>query len=216
MKRKRNLYIIISAITLLFSLAGVGKERARVYAANEAVQESTSSEKESLQIIPAKRLAKAGYIFRLTNDAVLFPNFTSPQGEPYSKKVVKKLIAQKVRFKVTEYGTAKTAIAAHIVDKSGKNQGWVSLDSNNIYNINAIKKALKPLVKAEMKVMDLFDEKGKQVASKQMPQVEKDVKKLHGKNKKIGETSVKQLRKWLDYQGIDGAYKEIPTLLFGL
>lgn len=216
MKYKRNYYIMIAAASLLFSLASVRKESVNVYAATESVQKNKNSENGNLQIIPAKRLAKAGYIFRLTKDAALFPNFTASQGEQYSKKVVKKLIDKKVRFKVTEYGTAKAALVAHIIDKSGKNQGWVSLESDNIYNINAKKKSLKPLVKAEMKVMNLVFEKGKEIALKEMPQVEKEIKQLHGKNKRIGETSVKQLKKWLDYQGTDGAYKYIPTLLFGL
>ncbi|WP_338200728.1 hypothetical protein [Lactobacillus rizhaonensis] len=46
-------------------------------------------------------------------------------------------------------------LLAHLVDQSGKNHGCVSFFNGDFYNKNVKKKALQPLIKAELKVMDL-------------------------------------------------------------
>ena len=60
-----------------------------------------------------------------------------------------------VKFKIIEFGTSNVELLAHIVDQSGKNHSWVSFFNGELYNKNVKKKALQPLIKAELKVMDL-------------------------------------------------------------
>lgn len=215
MRRNSRVFLAFSAIAIMFAISVSELNTMKVLATTAVVPETKISEENTMQTEPAKRLKKAGYVFQLTKTATLFPKFTENMDKPYDKKFVKKLIDKKVLFKVTEFGTARTCLLAHIVDKSGKYQGWVSLMSEDINNINANKKAFKPLVKAELRARNLAFDKGKKAAMKAMSQVQTEVKKLHGKNKKIGMTSVKQLNKWITYRGGDGAYKYIPTLVFG-
>lgn len=213
MKLKSRAFLLFFAVAVLFSVTASEFNTVKTHATTAVKPETKISEESTMQIIPADQLEKEGYVFRLTKTANLFPKFSD--NNPYDKKVVKKIIDKNISFKVTEFGTAKTTLMAHIVDKSGKYQGWVSLMSENINNINANKKVFKSLVKAELKVMNLFSDKSEKAAIKAMPQVQAEVKKLRGKNKEIGQTSVKQLKKWMAYKGDDGAYKYIPTLVFG-
>ena len=101
-------------------------------------------------------------------------------------------------------------MVAHIVDQSGKNQGWVDFFNSDLYNINVKKKALQPLTKAELKVMDSQFE-GKKPS---LIQIKNEAKKLHGQNKKIANKSIKEIKDRFAYKG-DLSYTQYPSLLFG-
>ncbi|KJY56279.1 hypothetical protein [Lactobacillus melliventris] len=101
-------------------------------------------------------------------------------------------------------------MVAHIVDQSGKNQGWVDFFNSDLYNINVKKKALQPLTKAELKVMNLPFE-GKKPS---LIQIKNEAKSYTVKTKKIANKSIKEIKDWFAYKG-DLAYTQYPSLLVG-
>ena len=166
-----------------------------------------------MTVTPAKRFAKEGYVFKLARNAVVYPavnDVIKDTSKPFGKSWVEKMADKNVKFKITEFGTSKVELLAHIVDQSGKNHGWVSFFNGDLYNINVKKKALQPLIKAELKVMDLQFE-GKKPS---LIQIKKEAKKLHGQNKKIANKSIKEIKDWFAYKG-DLSYTQYPSLLVG-
>ena len=102
-------------------------------------------------------------------------------------------------------------LLAHLVDQSGKNHGCVSFFNGDLYNKNVKKKALQPLIKAELKVMDLQFE-GKKPSL--IPVKNEARKLLQGQNKKIANKSIREIKGWIAYKG-DLAYTHYPSLLGG-
>ena len=166
-----------------------------------------------MTVTPAKRFAKEGYVFKLARNAVVYPavnDVINDTSKPFGKSWVKKMADKNVKFKITEFGTSKVELLAHIVDQSGKNHGWVSFFNGDLYNKNVKKKALQPLIKAELKVMDLQFE-GKKPS---LIPVKNEARKLQGQNKKIANKSIKEIKGWIACKG-DLAYTHYPSLLVG-
>lgn len=214
MKHKYLRTVLCSAVTL-FSftvLASSTVVKAENIDTTQSAAVSRTTEPD-MTITPAKRLSKGGYVFKLSRDAVVYPAVNDAiysASKSFSKSWVKKMADKNVKFKIAEFGTSKVELLAHIVDQSGKNQGWVSFFNGDIYNKNVKKKALQPLIKAELKVMDLQFE-GKKPS---LIPVKREARKLHGKNKKIANKSIKEIKDWIDYKG-DLAYTHYPSLLVG-
>ena len=180
-------------------------------AANPAAVSPTTD--PGMTVTPAKRFAKEGYVFKLARNAVVYPavnDVINDTSKPFGKSWVKKMADKNVKFKITEFGTSKVELLAHIVDQSGKNHGWVSFFNGDLYNKNVKKKALKPLIKAELKVMDLQFE-GKKPS---LIPAKNEARKLQGQNKKIANKSIKEIKGWIAYKG-DLAYTHYPSLLVG-
>ena len=76
-----------------------------------------------MTIPPAKSLAKEGYAFKLSHNAVVYPavnDVINDTSKPFGKSWVKKTADKNVKFKITEFGSSKVELLAHIVDQSGK------------------------------------------------------------------------------------------------
>ena len=180
-------------------------------AANPAAVSPTTD--PGMTVTPAKRFSKEGYVFKLARNATVYHevnDFISHTSKPFGKSWVKKMADKNIKFKITEFGTGRVELVAHIVDQSGRNQGWVTFFNGDLYNINVKKKALQPLIKAELKVMDSQFE-GKKPS---LIQIKNEAKKLHGQNKKIANKSIKEIKDWFAYKG-DLSYTQYPSLLVG-
>ena len=197
-------FLVISAAVTLFSIATGALATAVVDASSntEQKQEGKTDKQAS------KRLAKAGYVFRLNQDARI--SLHAHKAATLPKEEVKQLINDRVLFKIDQVSSLRNGVQVHLVDQTGKHQGWVNIVSD-LYNINSKKKGLRPLIKAELKVMDYADIMNMKAAKKQMKKVTKIANKLTGTDKAIGQTSVKELQKWLGAM----EYKDIPALLIG-
>lgn len=159
----------------------------------------------------SNKLAKAGYIFKLSKDIYassggLFPsNFAKRQ--PYSVKYAKKIYDKKMLFKIDQFKSVKNGTSIHIVSKNKKYQFWTNFLTGTC-NIYGRRKALKPIIKAEIKVIRTTDKK---TASRLLAKATKVTAKLHGSNKKIASDSIIQLKQWLNNKN----FVNIPVLLIG-
>lgn len=197
-------FIGISAAVTFFSFATGALATAVVDASSKT--ERSSEAKTDKQA--SKRLAKAGYVFCLNRDARM--SVHAHKAEILPKKEVEQLANNQVLFKVDRVSSLRNGVQVHLVDQTGQYKGWVNIVSD-LFNINSEKKSLQPLIKAELKVMDYADIMNMKAAKKQMKKVTKIASKLTGNDKAIGQTSVKELQKWLGAM----EYKDIPALLIG-
>lgn len=206
MKKSSKLMVISTAVSL-FTLATGTIATALVNASTKNNQENIMQ----IDQIATKQLNRAGYVFRLSSNSLMNPIYRqAEQVEKYSKAYVEQLVVNKILFKVTEVNSLNKHIMVHIIDQSGKYQGWVSL-LTGIYNVKALKRNLKPLVKAEFEVMRIKDSQGKKAALKELIKVEQEIKRLPKRNKEIGENSLLELQRWLNH----GNYQFIPSLMIG-
>ncbi|CAM3136953.1 hypothetical protein SAMN04487792_1386 [Lactobacillus bombicola] len=206
MKKSSKLMVISTAVSL-FTLATGTIATAFVNASTKNNQENIMQ----IDQIATKQLSRAGYVFRLSSNSLMNPMYRqAEQVEKYSKTYVEQLVVNKILFKVTEVNSLNKHIMVHIIDQSGKYQGWVSL-LTGIYNVKALKRNLKPLVKAEFEVMRIKDSQGKKAALKELIKVEQEIKRLPKRNKEIGENSLLELQRWLNH----GNYQFIPSLMIG-
>ena len=159
MKHKYLKTVLCSTVTLFSFTALANSTVVKAENIDTAKSAAVSRTTEpGMTVTPAKRFAKEGYVFKLARNAVVYPavnDVINDTSKPFGKSWVKKMVDKNVKFKITEFGTSKVELLAHIVDQSGKNHGWVSFFNGDLYNKNVKKKALQPLIKAELKVMDL-------------------------------------------------------------
>lgn len=156
----------------------------------------------------SKQLARAGYTFRLFPHAVMYHQVGKQPA--FEKNEGIQLTDSKALFKIIAIRSNNNTVMADIIDRSGKHYGWVNLTSD-LYNIKALKQGLRPLVAAELNLMRLKDNLGKQIALKQLVQVQKEIQKLSPRNKQSGEASLRELMQWLEYSND----LHIPSLLIG-
>lgn len=153
------------------------------------------------------KLAKAGYTFKLAKGAGKDSLYPELNAKPYSKKYVQKLVKKNVVFKIDQAKEIKNGSFVHLVSKNGKYHGWTDFASG-VYNKRKTVKALKPLIKAEKKVISATDTKK---AEQYFGKAKKLAAKLTGHNKKLAKTSIKQLQEWLN----SPTYANLPVLLIG-
>ena len=213
--KHKYLKTVLCSTAILFSFTALANSTV-VKAENIDTAKSAAVSRTTepgMTVTPAKRFAKEGYVFKLARNAVVYPavnDVINDTSKPFGKSWVKKMADKNVKFKITEFGTSKVELLAHIVDQSGKNHGWVSFFNGDLYNKNVKKKALQPLIKAELKVMDLQFE-GKKPS---LIPAKNEARKLQGQNKKIANKSIKEIKGWIAYKG-DLAYTHYPSLLVG-
>ena len=214
MKHKYLRTVLCSAVTL-FSFTALANSTI-VKAENNDTAKSAAINRATdpgMTVTSAKRFSKEGYVFKLARNAIVYPTVNDVINDT-SKLIgriwVKKMADKNIKFKITEFVTSRVELVAHIVDQSGKNQGWVNFFNGDLYNINVKKKALQPLTKAELKVMNLQFE-GKKPS---LIQIKNEAKKLHGQNKKIANKSIKEIKDWFADKG-DLSYTQYPSLLVG-
>ncbi|RMC47563.1 hypothetical protein [Lactobacillus sp. ESL0228] len=199
MKKSMRMTVISAAVSLFSVATG---------AIATLLINSFSKKDQSQDKHASKQLARAGYTFKLSPHAVMYQQ--AEKQSTFEKKDVEQLIEQKTLFKIIAIKTINNTVMAHIIDQSGEHHGWVNLVSD-LYNIKALKQGLKPLVEVELNLMRLKDNAGKQIALKQLPQVQKEIQNLSPRNKQIGEVSLRELMHWLEYD----SNINIPSLLIG-
>ena len=159
----------------------------------------------------SKKLAKAGYVFKLTKDEVSADGglFQKKHGlsKDYSVKYAKKIFAKNMLFKIDRVKSEKNGSSVHIVSKNGKYKFWTNFLTGT-YNVNGLRKALKPLIKAEAEVIHTTSKEKK---TKMLVTAEKLANKLKGSDKKLAQESITQLKQWIDNE----VYANIPVLLIG-
>lgn len=153
-----------------------------------------------------KKLAKAGYSFKLPNAAkgALY----KPNGKPYGKKSLKKIVKSNTLFKVKKVRLIHNNVFVDLVSKNGKFKGYTSY-INGIYNKNLDNPKLQPLIEAELGVMTA--KVNQNPTADLLGQAQNEAAKLTGKEKKIADLSLKQLKEFVEY----GTVAETPVLLIG-
>ena len=159
----------------------------------------------------SNKLAKAGYVFKLTKDEVSADGglFQKKHGlsKDYSVKYAKKIFAKNMLFKIDRVKSEKNGSSVHIVSQNGKYKFWTNFLTGT-YNVNGLRKALKPLIKAEAEVIHTTSKEKK---TKMLVTAEKLANKLKGSDKKLAQESIIQLKQWIDNK----VFANIPTLLIG-
>ena len=159
----------------------------------------------------SNKLAKAGYVFKLTKDEVSADGglFQKKHGlsKDYSLKYAKKIFAKNMLFKIDRVKSEKNGSSVHIVSQNGKYKFWTNFLTGT-YNVNGLRKALKPLIKAEAEVIHTTSKEKK---TKMLVTAEKLANKLKGSDKKLAQESIIQLKQWIDNE----VYANIPVLLIG-
>ena len=153
-----------------------------------------------------KKLAKAGYSFKLPNAAkgALY----KPSGKPYGKKSLKKIVKSNTLFKVKKVRLIHNNVSVDLVSENGKLKGYTSY-INGIYNRNLDNPKLLPLIEAELGVMTA--KVNQNPTADLLGQAQNEAAKLTGKEKKIADLSLKQLKEFVEY----GTVAETPVLLIG-
>ena len=214
MKHKYLRTVLCSTVTLFSFTALANSTVVKAENIDTAKSAAVSRTTEpGMTVTPAKRFAKEGYVFKLARNAVVYPavnDVINDTSKPFGKSWVEKMADKNVKFKITEFGTSKVELLAHIVDQSGKNHGWVSFFNGDLYNINVKKKVLQPLIKAELIVMNLQFE-GKRPS---LIQIKNEAKSYTVKTKKIANKSIKEIKDWFAYKG-DLSFTQYPSLLVG-
>ena len=133
----------------------------------------------------SNKLAKAGYVFKLTKDEVSADGglFQKKHGlsKDYSVKYAKKIFAKNMLFKIDRVKSEKNGSSVHIVSQNGKYKFWTNFLTGT-YNVNGLRKALKPLIKAEAEVIHTTSKEKK---TKMLVTAEKLANKLKGSDKKF-------------------------------
>ena len=159
----------------------------------------------------SKKLAKAGYVFKLTKDEVSADGglFQKKHGlsKDYSVKYAKKNFAKNMLFKIDRVKSEKNGSSVHIVSQNGKYKFWTNFLTGT-YNVNGLRKALKPLIKTEV---EMITNTPKEKIAKKLVTAEKLANKLKGSDKKLAQESIIQLKQWIDNK----VFANIPTLLIG-
>ena len=159
----------------------------------------------------SSKLAKAGYVFKLAKDEVSADGglFQRKNGlvKEYSVKYAKKIFAKNMLFKIDRVKSEKNGSSVHIVSKNGKYKFWTNFLTGT-YNVNGLRKALKPLIKTEV---EMITNTPKEKIAKKLVTAEKLANKLKGSDKKLAQESITQLKQWIDNK----VFANIPTLLIG-
>ncbi|RMC47355.1 hypothetical protein [Lactobacillus sp. ESL0228] len=201
------------AILLLFGISVLSSFNGTIQASDivpdtKIATTSKTKEDETIDQAWSQKLAKAGYVFRLTKSvySTLYPdNWIDHQA--YSKKYAKKIVAKKMLFKVDQAKSIENGSAVHIISQNGKYRFWANF-LTDIDNVNGHKKSLKALINIETKIII---DAHPQAALKQFGKAEKATTKLKGKDRKLARESLKELKQWSK----DERYAKIPTLLIG-
>ena len=159
----------------------------------------------------SSKLAKAGYVFKLAKDEVSADGglFQRKNGlvKEYSVKYAKKIFAKNMLFKIDRVKSEKNGSLVHIVSQNGKYKFWTNFLTGT-YNVNGLRKALKPLIKTEV---EMITNTPKEKIAKKLVTAEKLANKLKGSDKKLAQESIIQLKQWIDNK----VFANIPTLLIG-
>ena len=159
----------------------------------------------------SSKLAKAGYVFKLAKDEVSADGglFQRKNGlvKEYSVKYAKKIFAKNMLFKIDRVKSEKNGSSVHIVSQNGKYKFWTNFLTGT-YNVNGLRKALKPLIKTEV---EMITNTPKEKIAKKLVTAEKLANKLKGSDKKLAQESIIQLKQWIDNK----VFANIPTLLIG-
>ncbi|WEV70824.1 hypothetical protein OZY43_07780 [Lactobacillus sp. ESL0785] len=196
----------IAKITLISTLLATA-----VYAPSQitATQVSANTSKSLSNKAWTKKLAHAGYVFKLSPDAAN-TNFWMANkigGKLYSNKHVRRIAKKNLMYKIDQVHAIKNGCQIQIVSRDGQVKAWVNF-LNGVTNTLASKRALTPLVKAELAVTSETNAKKQQA---KMAAVTAAADKLTGKNKQIAQTSIKELNAWCNYN----SFANLPTLLLG-
>jgi len=159
----------------------------------------------------SSKLAKAGYVFKLAKDEVSADGglFQRKNGlaKEYSVKYAKKIFAKNMLFKIDRAISIKNGSLVHIVSQNGKYKFWTNFLTGT-YNVNGLRKALKPLIKTEV---EMITNTPKEKIAKKLVTAEKLANKLKGSDKKLAQESITQLKQWIDNE----VFANIPVLLIG-
>ena len=159
----------------------------------------------------SSKLAKAGYVFKLAKDEVSADGglFQRKNGlvKEYSVKYAKKIFAKNMLFKIDRAISVENGSLVHIVSQNGKYKFWTNFLTGT-YNVNGLRKALKPLIKTEV---EMITNTPKEKIAKKLVTAEKLANKLKGSDKKLAQESITQLKQWIDNK----VFANIPTLLIG-
>ena len=131
-----------------------------------------------------------------------------PNGKPYGKKSLKKIVKSNTLFKVKKVRLIHNNVFVDLVSKNGKLKGYTSY-INGIYNRNLDNPKLLPLIEAELGVMTA--KVNQNPTADLLGQAQNEAAKLTGKEKKIADLSLKQLKEFVEY----GTVAETPVLLIG-
>ena len=159
----------------------------------------------------SNKLAKAGYVFKLTKDVATDDGglFQRKNGllKEYSLKYAKKVFAKNMLFKIDRAISIENGSLVHIVSQNGKYKFWTNFLTGT-YNVNGHRKSLKPLIKIEAEIVT---NTSKEKIAEKLVTAEKLANKLKGSDKKLAQESITQLKQWIDNK----VYANIPTLLIG-
>ncbi len=159
----------------------------------------------------SNKLTKAGYVFKLakniaTTDGGLYQRKNGLL-KKYSLKHAKKVFAKNMLFKIDRAISVENGSLVHIVSQNGKYKFWTNFLTGT-YNVNGLRKALKPLIKAEAEIIHTAS---KEKIAKKLVTAEKLANNLKGSDKKLAQESITQLKQWIDNK----VFANIPTLLIG-
>ncbi len=159
----------------------------------------------------SNKLAKAGYVFKLAKNVATADGglYQRKNGllKKYSLKYAKKVFAKNMLFRIDRAISIENGSLVHIVSQNGKYKFWTNFLTGT-YNVNGLRKALKPLIKAEAEVIHTTP---KEKIAKKLVTAEKLANKLKGSDKKLAQESITQLKQWIDNE----VFANIPTLLIG-
>lgn len=202
---KKTSKILLTMLFFSFSLLLNFNNTSKSVKAVSNESNVTQSENNALDKIWSKKLAKAGYVFKLKKDDLYHGKLNDRK--VYSSEYADKIRAKKMLFKIDQVKSIKNGVTVHLLSKNGRHHFWTNFLTGT-YNINGRKKTLRPIVNAEIKVIGTTDN---QKVTKQINQIKKLSGKLKGRNKKLALESIKQLKRWLK----DKKFANLPTLLIG-
>ena len=134
MKHKYLRTVLCSAVVLFSFTTSATLTVAKAESTDTAKPAAVSQTIEpGMTVTPAKRFSKEGYVFKLARNAIVYPTVNdviNDTSKLIGRSWVKQMADKNIKFKIIEFGTSRVELVAHIVDQSGKNQGWV-----NFFNI---------------------------------------------------------------------------------
>ena len=205
-------YIVgLSAVAATFATVAAPLAVTNVKAADVSDTNTVVNNQDVSDKTWSNKLAKAGYVFKLTKDVATDDGglFQRKNGllKEYSLKYAKKVFAKNMLFKIDRAISIENGSLVHIVSQNGKYKFWTNFLTGT-YNVNGHRKSLKPLIKIEAEIVT---NTSKEKIAEKLVTAEKLANKLKGSDKKLAQESISQLKQWIDNK----VYANIPTLLIG-